>query len=326
MGLGRLEAATAAGWLGRSEVVLEFIIRRLATLALVLVGVLLITFVIIHLTPGDPARIMAGPDASPESIAQIRHQLGLDQPVSVQFLRYVGNVLRGDFGVSYYTGQPVFQEILWRYLNTLLLAVAAVAVATVIGVLAGGIAAKRPYSAVDSASMVAALVGISTPVFWLGLILIYVFSVKLHWLPTGGSGSLRHLILPSVTLGLALAGTIARMTRSSLLEVIGQDFIRTARAYGFGENVVIYKYALRNAILPVVTIVGLQLGYSLAGAVLTETVFAWPGLGRLIVGSIFTRDYPMIQAGLVWIAATFALINFVVDILYALLDPRIRYD
>jgi peptide/nickel transport system permease protein len=304
----------------------QYIVRRFLNLIPVWVGVLVITFLIMHLTPGDPARMVAGAGAAPETVLEIRAQLGLDQPLLVQFTRYVGNVLRGDFGRSYHTGEPVLSEISWRYRNTGLLSVVSLCVATLIGVTAGGLAARYPYSLLDNVSMVIALIGISTPVFWLGLILMYVFGVQLGWLPTGGSGTWLHLILPSVTLGLAMAGIIARMTRSSLLEVIYLDYIRTARAYGFADNVVVYKYALRNAILPVLTIVGLQLGYSLAGAVLTETVFAWPGLGRLIVNSIFNRDYPMIQAGLLWVSVTFTLVNFAVDILYSLADPRIRYD
>jgi len=292
----------------------------------VLFGVLVVTFIIIHLTPGDPARMVAGMDADAATVAAIRQQLGLDRSLPVQFMSYVGNVLRGDFGRSFHTGEPVLQEIAWRYGNTLLLAVVGVGVATVIGIITGGISARFPHSWVDSVSMMVALIGISAPVFWIGLVFMYIFGVRLRLLPTGGSGTWQHLVLPSLTLGLALAGMIARMTRSSLLEILGQDYIRTSKSFGFGPNKLVFRYALRNALLPVITVVGLQLGYSLAGAVLTETVFSWPGLGRLVVGSIFTRDYPVIQGGLLLVAFTFAGVNFVVDMMYALFDPRIRFE
>lgn len=304
----------------------QYFMRRLLTLIPVLVGVLVVTFIIIHLTPGDPARMVAGMDADAATVAAIREQLGLNRPVPLQFVSYVGNVLRGDFGRSFHTGELVRNEIAWRYANTLLLAVVGVSVATIIGIVTGGISARFPHSWLDSLAMMVALIGISAPVFWIGLVFMYVFGVQLRVLPTGGSGTWQHLVLPALTLGLALAGMIARMTRSSLLEVLGQDYIRTSKAYGFSANVLVFRYALRNAILPVITVVGLQLGYSLAGAVLTETVFAWPGLGRLVVGSIFTRDYPVIQAGLLLVAFTFAFVNFIVDMLYAIIDPRIRFD
>jgi len=200
-----------------------------------------------------------------------------------------------------------------------------VSFATFLGMTLGGLTALRPYSVFDSFAMVLALLGVSAPIFWLGVIFMWVFGVKLRLLPTGGTGTVRHIILPSITLGLALSAVIARMTRSCLLECLGQDYVRTARAMGFAERTVIYRYALRNALIPVVTVVGLQLGYSLAGAVLTETVFAWPGLGRLLVDSIFARDYPVVQGCFIFVAFTFALTNFLVDLLYSVLDPRIRY-
>jgi ABC-type dipeptide/oligopeptide/nickel transport system permease component len=304
----------------------NYLIRRAGTLLLVLFGVLTITFFVIHLTPGDPARILAGFDAPYETVEAIRHQLGLDRPLHIQYLNYLVKVLQGNLGFSFSTNRPVVEEIGWRYKNTLKLAITAVVLATALGLLFGGLAVRRPYSSFDSLSMVMALLGVSAPIFWLGIILMWVFGVQLRWFPTGGVGSIRHLILPAITLGAALGGIIARMTRSSLLEALEQDYIRTARAAGFAERTITYKYALKNALLPIVTVVGLQLGYSLAGAVLTETVFAWPGLGRLLVDAIFARDYAVIQGGFLVVAATFAMVNFLVDILYGMLDPRIRYD
>ncbi|MGB9862124.1 MAG: ABC transporter permease, partial [Candidatus Bipolaricaulaceae bacterium] len=260
-----------------------------------------------------------------ETILALRHELGLDRPIFVQYGRYLGALFRGDFGSSYNTRRPVLEELGWRYKNTIILALCAVSFATFLGMTLGGLTALRPYSLFDNFAMVLALVGVSAPIFWLGVIFMWIFGVKLRVLPTGGTGTFRHIILPSITLGLALSAVIARMTRSCLLECLGQDYVRTARAMGFAERTVIYRYALRNALIPVVTVVGLQLGYSLAGAVLTETVFAWPGLGRLLVDSIFARDYPVVQGCFIFVAFTFALTNFLVDLLYSVLDPRIRY-
>lgn len=304
---------------------ISYLIRRAGTLLLVLFGVVTITFFVIHLAPGDPARILAGFDAPYETVEAIRHQLGLDRPLYIQYFDYLGKALRGDLGTSFSTRRSVAEEIGWRYKNTLQLAVTAVALATLIGLSFGGLAVRQPYSVFDSLSMTIALLGVSAPIFWLGIMLIWVFGVQLRWFPTGGVGGIRHIVLPAITLGAALSGIIARMARSSLIEALDQDYIRTARATGFAERVIIYKYGLKNALLPIITVVGLQLGYSLAGAVLTETVFAWPGLGRLIVDAIFARDYPVIQGGFLLVAATFAVVNFVVDILYGVLDPRIRY-
>lgn len=305
---------------------LAFFLRRLLMLLFVLYAVVTFAFFVMRLAPGDPARIIAGFDAPYETILALRHELGLDRPILVQYGRYLAALFRGDFGRSYNTRRPVLEELGWRYKNTVVLALCAVTFATFLGVSLGSLTALRPYSVLDNSAMVFALLGVSAPIFWLGVIFMWVFGVKLRLLPTGGTGTARHLILPSLTLGLALSAVIARMTRSCLLECLGQDYVRTARAMGFPERTVIYRYALRNALIPVVTVVGLQLGYSLAGAVLTETVFAWPGLGRLLVDAIFARDYPVVQGCFIFVAFTFALTNFLVDILYSFLDPRIRHD
>ncbi len=303
-----------------------FFFRRLFMLVFVLYMVVTLAFFVMRLAPGDPARIIAGFDAPYETIIALRHELGLDRPLIVQYGRYLAALLHGDFGRSYNTRQPVLEELRWRYKNTVILAICAVAFATFLGLFLGSLTALRPYSFLDNFAMVLALLGVSAPIFWLGIVFMWVFGVHLRLLPTGGTGTFRHLILPSLTLGLALSAVIARMTRSCLLECLGQDYVRTARAMGFSERTVIYRYALRNAFIPVVTVVGLQLGYSLAGAVLTETVYAWPGLGRLLVDAIFARDYPVVQGCFIFVAFTFALTNFLVDVLYSLLDPRVRYD
>lgn len=305
---------------------LAFFLRRFLMLLFVLYAVVTLAFFVMRLAPGDPARIIAGFDAPYETILALRHELGLDRPILVQYGRYLAALFRGDFGRSYNTRRPVLEELGWRYKNTVTLALCAVAFATLLGIALGSLTALRPYSVLDNSAMVFALLGVSAPIFWLGVIFMWVFGVKLRLLPTGGTGSARHLVLPSLTLGLALSAVVARMTRSCLLECLGQDYVRTARAMGFPERTVIYRYALRNALIPVVTVVGLQLGYSLAGAVLTETVFAWPGLGRLLVDAIFARDYPVVQGCFIFVAFTFALTNFLVDILYSFLDPRIRHD
>ncbi|MDR7432888.1 MAG: ABC transporter permease [Armatimonadota bacterium] len=286
----------------------------------------MVVFVAIRLIPGDPAQIMAGQAATEEVVRQIRQSLGLDQPLPVQYLYFLRNVVRGDLGRSLFNGAPVVEELGQRFPRTVRLALASIVVASLIGVPAGILAATRHLSWLDTLVMLVALVGVSMPVFWLGLNLILVFSVRLQWLPAFGYETWRHLLLPSVTLGAASAAIVARMTRSSMLEVLGQDYIRTARAKGLAERVVVNRHALRNALIPVVTVLGLQLGTLLSGAVLTETVFAWPGIGRLLVDAVLARDYPIIQGATLLIAATFVALNLAVDLLYGLLDPRIRYE
>jgi len=303
---------------------LTFLVRRLLFLIPVIVGVSIGVFLMVHLMPGDPARIMAGIDASQEDIERVRVSLGLQDPLPVQYIRFVGRAITGDFGESFRTRKPVMTEVGSRYFNTLLLGIASIGVAILFGGITGIISAVRKYSVFDNLCMMASLVGVSMPTFYLGLMLMLLFSVHLGWLPLVGKESWRHLILPSLTLGAPSAAVISRMVRSSLLEILDQDYIRTARAKGLQEWVVIGKHALRNATVAVVTVVGLQLGYLLGGAVVTETVFAWPGIGRLVVQSILARDFPVVQTCVLILALTFVLINLVTDLLYSFLDPRIR--
>ncbi len=302
-----------------------YLIRRLLLAVPVLIGVSMLVFSIIRFIPGDPARAIAGVHASPQYIEQVRKELLLDEGLHVQYFVYMGNLLQGDMGRSTFTRRPVTVELMQRFPNTLLLAASAMVIASFIGLSAGIISATRRYSLFDNFSMLAALVGVAAPVFWLGVMFQLLFSVQLGWLPSGGIGTWKHLVLPALTLGLATAALIARITRSSMLEVLRQDYITTARSKGLIERVVIYKHALKNALIPVVTVMGLQFGTLLGGAVLTETVFSWPGIGRLMVDSILARDYPVVQGAVLLLAVFFVLINLVVDIIYAFLDPRITY-
>jgi ABC-type dipeptide/oligopeptide/nickel transport system permease component len=289
----------------------------------VIVGVSVCVFLIIHMMPGDPARIMAGIDASEADVRVVRHSLRLDEPLYLQYFHFVGRAAVGDFGVSFRTRRPVMEEIGSRYLNTLLLGTASILVAIFLGGITGIISAVKKYSIFDNLSLLISLAGVSMPTFYLGLLLMLFFSVKLGWFPLAGKESWAHLVLPAVTLGTPSAAVISRMVRSSLVEVMDQDYIRTARAKGLREWVVIGKHALRNAMINAVTVVGLQAGYLLGGAVVTETVFAWPGIGRLVVQSILARDFPVVQAAVLILAVTFVVINLLTDLLYGLLDPRI---
>ncbi|WP_024821548.1 ABC transporter permease [Aminobacterium mobile] len=302
----------------------RFVVRRLIMLIPVLLGVSVIAFMILHLAPGDPAELLAGVEASQREIELIRERFGLDQPLYVQYFRFLRGVVTGDM-VSLKYEQPVYRVITPRLKNTLILSVAAMTISIIFGVVAGVLAAVYRYSWLDYLATVLAMLGISMPVFWWGLLTILVFSVHLMWFPSGGMGTFRHLILPAIVLGTASMGVIARMTRSSMLDVLRQDYITTARSKGLVEKIVIIRHALRNALIPTVTVIGLQFGGHLAGAVLTESVFTWPGVGRLLVGSIMARDYPVVQTTLLLIAAIFVFANLTVDILYAYLDPRIRY-
>ncbi len=292
----------------------------------VLFGVTLVSFSLLHLVPGDPAEVLGGQEATKEDIERIRREYGLDQPLVVQYLRFVGNVVRGDLGISIQSRHPVRELLLQRLAFTLQLSLVSILVASTVGLLAGIISSVRPYSFFDTASMLGALFGISMPIFWLGLLLILIFAVELHWLPSGGTGTLWHLVLPAIALGSASAAVIARMTRASMLEVARQDYIRTARATGHREAVVIFRHALKNAMIPVLTVFGLEFGYMLGGAVLTETVFSLPGIGRLLVEGIFARDYPVVQGAMILVATTFVLVNLLTDLAYAFFDPRIRYE
>ena len=291
----------------------------------VLVGVSLTAFLILHLAPGDPARLMAGVEASQEDVDMLRHKFGLDRPLPVQYAMFVKGLFTGDL-MSLRYESPAMEIILPKLKNTLILACASIVVAVVLGVTAGVLSATHRKSWIDYAATILSLFGISMPVFWWGLLLMLLFSVKLMWLPSGGMGTFRHIILPAVVLGTASTGIIARMTRSSMLDVLRQDYITTAAAKGLTRRLVVNRHALRNALIPTVTVVGLQFGQLLAGAVLTETVFTWPGIGRLLVTSILARDLPVVQAALVIIALLFVFVNLAVDILYAVLDPRIRYN
>lgn len=303
---------------------LKYIGRRLLMLIPVLLGVTFIVFSIMYMTPGDPAQLILGESAPPEAVAELRADMGLEDPFIVQYGRFVVNAVQGDFGKSYTTKRDVFSEIFARFPNTLKLAGVGVLLAIAIGVPVGIISATRQYSVLDNVSMIGALLGVSMPNFWLGLMLILFFSVNLGWLPSSGSETFKHMILPAITLGTGAAAIITRMTRSSMLEVIRQDFIRTARAKGVAEKKVINKHALKNALIPVITVVGLQFGYLLGGAVLTETVFSWPGVGRLLVEAIRQKDTPTVLASVVFMATTFSFVNLLVDVLYAYVDPRIK--
>lgn len=303
-----------------------YVARRLILLLPVLIGVSLVSFGLLQLVPGDPALILAGEEATEEVLTRIRHEYGLNQPLPVQFLAYLRHAVAGDLGISIQSRQPVATLLAQRFPFTLKLAFLAILVSAILGVIAGVVAATRRNSTLDLAALLGSLVGISLPIFWLGLLAILIFSVKLRWLPAGGIGTLAHLILPALVLGAASSAVIARTTRASMLEVLRQDYVRTARAKGVGERVVIYRHALKNAMIPILTVFGLEFGYNLGGAVLTETVFSLPGVGRLIVEGIFARDYPVVQGALLLVATTFVLVNLLTDVAYAFFDPRIRYD
>jgi peptide/nickel transport system permease protein len=304
---------------------LRYLVRRLFAAIVTLLGVSVIVFMLMHLLPGDPARLMAGLNAPEEEVIHLRSQLGLDQPILVQYGRFLGHLFQGDLGTSIRSSAPVLKEIAARMPWTILLAFLSTAIATAVGIPAGMIAARWRNSLPDYVVSLATLFGISMPVYWLGLMLIIFFAVKLHWLPAGGNEGATSVVLPVLTLAAFSVALIARMTRSSMLEVLGQDYLRTARAKGLTEQAVILRHALKNAFIPVVTVIGLQLGMLLSGSVLTETVFGWPGIGLLLVDSIFARDYPVVQGVVMVFAVVFTLLNILVDLIYAYLDPRIHY-
>jgi peptide/nickel transport system permease protein/oligopeptide transport system permease protein len=303
-----------------------YLLRRILIALPTLLGVVVLVFLMVRLAPGDPAVLLAGEFATPETLEAIRARYGLDRSLPEQFLIYLEALLRGDLGESARSRRPVLEELKTYFPNTLELASAAILVAVLTGIPLGVLAALRPGSGLDLSVMVLALLGVSMPVFWFGLLAILIFSVGLGWFPVAGKGTLAHLVLPAITLGINATALLARMTRGTLLEVLSQDYIRTARAKGLAERVVIFKHALRNALIPVVTVVGLEFGTLLSGAVITETIFAWPGLGQLLVGSILARDYPVVQGAVLLVAISFVLINLLVDLLYAAIDPRVRYD
>ena len=293
---------------------LRFIFRRLFLLIPVLIGVSIVAFLILHLAPGDPAQMMGGIEASEADLIMLRQKFGLDRPLPVQYFMFLKGMFTGEL-LSLRYESPVMEVIWPRLKNTLALASVSIVIAVLIGVTAGVLSAVKRKTWMDYTATVFALLGISMPVFWWGLLLMLLFSVKLMWLPSGGMGTPLHYILPSIVLGTASAGIIARMTRSSMLDVLRQDYITTATAKGLSRRLVVGRHALRNAMIPTVTVVGLQFGQLLAGAVLTETVFSWPGVGRLLVTSILARDYPVVQTSLVLIAAFFVLVNLAVDVL-----------
>lgn len=296
----------------------------------ILLCVSMITFSLMHFVPGDPAEIIAerkyGENVTTETVELVKKEMGLDRPIFVQYFRWVAGLFQGDFGNSFRSGRPVWNEIMVRLPATAELALAAMLISLIIAIPVGILSAVKQYSMMDSIGMVGAMLGVSMPNFWLGLLLILVFSVHFGWLPVFGRGEITHLILPALTLGTGIAAVTTRLTRSSLLEILKQDYIRTARSKGLVERAVINRHALKNALIPVVTVVGLQFGALLEGAVVVEVIFAWPGLGRLLVDSIFARDFPVIQGCVFFIAVMYVIVNLLVDISYAWLDPRIRYE
>ena len=306
----------------------KFVVQRLLTLIPLLLGVTLLVFSMLQLVPGDPVRALLGEAslASPEQVERIRERLGLDRPLHIQYLSYVGNALRGDLGTSIRTNRPVLEQILLRLPSTLELTVAGLGFAIVFGTFLGVISALFRGTWIDRLAVLIALLGVSVPSFWLGLLFILVFSVHLGWFPVlGGAGGVRALVLPALTLGLWAAGGIARLARSSMLEVMGQDFVRTARSKGLAEHVIIIRHMLRNALIPIVTIVGIRFGQVLAGTVIIESVFSRQGLGVMLVGAIISKDFPVVQGVILLVATTYVLVNFVVELAYTWIDPRITY-
>lgn len=304
----------------------RYIIKRLLGIIPILLVVSVFIFLFVHMIPGDPARLVAGPDASIEEIELIREELGLNQPMFKQYLDFVTGLFKLDLGTSMKTKRPVFDEIASRFMPTFWLTVWSMLWATILGLIIGVISATKRSKWQDHTGMFVAVSGISMPAFWLGLLLIQLFSVKLGWFPTGGLDSWKGYVLPSITLGTGVAAVIARFSRSSLMDVMREDYIRTAHSKGLANKTVLWGHALKNALIPVVTMTGLQFGFLLGGSVVTETVFSFPGIGRLLIDSVAFRDYPVIQAGMLLFSLEFILINLLVDILYGILDPKIRYD
>jgi len=302
-----------------------FVLRRVLAVVPVLIAISFLTIVMLRLAPGDPAATLAGENATPAQIVAIRHDLRLDQPIYVQYGLFLWDAVHGNFGRSLKTNRTVMDELHTRLPHTAVLALAATVFATVIGLAVGIVSAARQNSWLDNTIMVGVITGYSFPSFWVGILLIMFFGVRLHWLPFIGDGDWKHLILPMVTLGLQPAAVIARLTRSSMLEVLHHDYIRTAWAKGLREQTVFVRHALKNACIPVVTVIGLQIGSLLGGAVIVEVIFSWPGLGTLAITAINSRDYPMVQGVVLLAAITFVVINLIVDLIYGFLDPRIRY-
>jgi len=302
----------------------RYIIKRLLMLIPVIIGVTFLVFMIMSFSPGDPAQILLGDYATEQAVAELREQMGLNDPVLVQYARYMWRLVQGDMGISFSTGRPVFGEVMRRFPFTFILAFVGMFLGVCISIPIGILSATRQYSWGDRLGMIFALLGVSMPNFWVALLLITVFSLFLRVLPSGGADSIQSIILPAVSIGLGVAANITRMTRSSMLEVIRQDYIRTAKSKGLGRRVVIRKHALRNALIPIITVVGVQFGVMLGGAIFAEMVFAWPGLGRLMVESIRAQDTPQLLGCIVTFAIAFSMVNLLIDILYAFIDPRIK--
>lgn len=302
----------------------KFIAKRLVSMIPVLLGVTLIIYLIMDMAPGDPAKVILGEQATPEQIAELREAMGLNDPVLVQYARYINGILHGTMGKSYTSQLECSIEIFARFPNTLRLASVAIVIAVILALPLGIMAAVKQNTLFDGFSMFIALLGVSMPAFWLGLLLILFFSLKLGWFPSSGAEGWKSIVLPAITLGFMQMASIARVTRSSMLEVIRQDYIRTARAKGVSENKVITKHALKNALIPTVTVIGLQIGSMLGGSVMTESVFAWPGIGRLMVQSINKCDIPMVLGCVIMFSITFSIVNLTVDVLYGFIDPRIK--
>ena len=305
---------------------IQYFLNRLLQAIPVLLGVIIITFVLMYIIPGDPVVSMVGERYSEETVQRLRQELHLDDPLPLQFLRYVGNVLQGNFGNSFITGEPVAALIIEKFPNTMMLAITAMFFAILIGLTAGIMSSVHPGSLMDRGIMVLALAGISAPVFWVGLILVLVVGVMLQWLPPTGFGGIEYLILPALTLGLRSAAYLARLTRATMLDVLSHDYIRTARSKGLPEWKVFIKHAFPNTLIPVITIIGTDFGSYLSGAVLTESIFGWPGIGRLALEAIMKRDFPVIQGTVLFMAIMFVLMNVLVDLLYGVVDPRIRLE
>jgi len=306
--------------------VTRFLLARLALLVPTLLGVLAVTFLLLYVAPGDPVEAMVGERADSATMASLRAKLHLDDPVPLQFVRYLGGVLRGDLGTSYITRRPILDDLLHRFPATLQLAGAAMLFAAVMGISAGVYGAWRPGSWPDRLGTLGAYLGVSFPVYWVGLLLIMVFAVTLRWLPPSGARGPVYLVLPALALGMRSVAVLSRMTRAAMLEVLHSDFVRTARAKGLGEGRVVLRHAFRNALLPVVTVLGLDFGSYLTGSILTETIFSWPGVGRYVLTAIDKRDLPAIQGSILFLSVIFVLVNLMTDIVYARVDPRIEYD
>ena len=303
-----------------------FVRKRIFGLLFTVVGVVTAVFLIIHLVPGDPVEIMLGESALPSDINALKKTMGLDKPLFVQYINYWANLFRGDLGRSFNTGQPVLSAIIERFPATLFLTAAGLFIAVLIGVPIGIISAAKKNTLIDNTGMFVSLIGVSMPAVWLGPLLILLFSVKLGIFPVSGSGGLKHLVLPSFSLGFALAAVISRITRSSMIEVLSQDYIRTARAIGVSELKIHIRHALRNALIPVITIIGLQFGALLGGVIIIEIIFSWPGIGQLLIPAIMRRDYPLVQGCILFIAVVYIFVNFIIDMLYVYIDPRVRYS